>query len=256
MSVESAAESVMACECASATFFSFFFALRPVLLPLPEMPPPKSAPPFILDPERLPVVLWAPNLLGYARVAFLLFAMAEKDKTSLASLRLLFASLALDYFDGPCARALNMCSQFGDLLDHFCDHATMAWLVYITSPASSYGVLNNAVSVVCNLFIAMGFMLVKGHYFKHAASANWITSTVEANNYWNLLSLLWAANQMIIPCVKLSYHAQYPAMAATDSTELLDFTDALGLAVTAIYSLACIHAAVAAPPVKGAGSTP
>ena len=219
------------------------------------MSPTKTSPFILLDPERLPVVLWAPNLIGYVRVAFLLLAMMEKDRASASALRLLFASLALDYFDGPLARALNMCSQFGDLLDHACDHVTMAWLVYITSSSSSFGVLNNAISVACNLFIAMGFMLVKGHYFKHAASANWITSAVEANNYWNLYSLLWAANQMIIPVVKLSYHTQYPALAATDSTELLDFTDALGLAVTVIYSLACIHAAVAAPP-AAKGATP
>ena len=198
--------------------------------------------PFFLDADRVHFLLYVPNLIGYARVLALALAMAAADPYSIAAVRLLFVSMALDYFDGPAARALRMCTVFGDLLDHVTDHVTMMWLVYITQPATLFGSVNIAINVLCNIVIALGFMLVKGHYFKHAAAANWVTRATEANNYWNPLSVLWCANTIIIPLIKLSYSASL-GLAPTASTELLDLLDAMGLVVTLVYSLACVHAA-------------
>ena len=194
-------------------------------------PPPP--PPLLLDPSRLPVWLWAPNVIGYFRVAALVLAMLEADPGSPLAVRLLFLSFALDYFDGPVARHLNMCSQFGDLLDHVTDHVTMAWLVFVSSAWR----LNVFVNIVANIFIPGAYMLYHGHYFKHAAGGNWVTRAVEANNYWNLPSLLWAGNCIIVPMLKLSYHAQLK-LDPMASTELVDFADALGLCVTVAYSVA------------------
>ena len=159
--------------------------------------------------------------------------MAQPDPGSPLAVRLLFASFALDYFDGPVARRLNMCSQFGDMLDHATDHVTMAWLVYVSS-AWRFNVWAN---VVANLVVPFAYMAYHGHYFKHAAGGNWVTRAVEANSYWNLPSLLWAANCIIVPMVKLSYHAQLQ-LHPMASTELVDFADALGLCVTVVYSVA------------------
>ena len=39
--------------------------------------------------------------------------------------------------------------------------------------------------------VALGYMAFTGHYFKHAAAANYVTSVVEANNYFNMPALLW-----------------------------------------------------------------
>ena len=90
--------------------------------------------PFILlDPKRMPFWLYAPNLLGYIRVATLVYAMYESDPGSSMAATCLALSLAIDYVDGPCARRFDMCTKFGDLLDHVCDHISMFWLVYITS---------------------------------------------------------------------------------------------------------------------------
>jgi phosphatidylglycerophosphate synthase len=203
------------------------------------MPTPRSKsapprpPPLLLDPARLPVWLWAPNLIGYLRVAALALAVAQPDPGSPLSVRLLFLSFALDYFDGPVARKLNMCSQFGDMLDHATDHATMAWLVFVSSDWR----VNVWVNLVANLAVPFAYMLYHGHYFKHAAGGNWVTRAVEENNYWNLPSLLWAANCIIVPMVKLSFHAQR-GLDAKASTELVDFADALGLCVTVAYSVA------------------
>ena len=48
-----------------------------------------------------------------------------------------------------------------------------------------------------------------GHYFKHSADGNFVTKTIEANNYFNLVSMLWNANTWIIPLIKLSYSLEH-----------------------------------------------
>jgi CDP-diacylglycerol--inositol 3-phosphatidyltransferase len=225
----------------------------------------KKAPFIFLDPSRLPVFLWLPNLIGYVRVATLLAAMLASDPTSEFALNMLVASFALDYFDGPAARKFNMCSQFGDLLDHVTDHVTMTWLVWLTSK-SPYNV-NFYISVAANA-VAILYMLYYGHYFKHAEKANFVQRLIEDNNFWNLPSLLWAANTIIIPgahwrtlarpqflsphallpcsrspaVIKLSFHAKFSDLAggAKASTPLLDAVDALGACVTVSYTVACI----------------
>lgn len=194
-----------------------------------------KAVPFLLDPSRVPTLLWLPNLIGYVRAAALLFAFLQPDPASPAAVRALFLSLALDYFDGPAARALNMCSQFGDILDHVTDHLTMAWLVWISSSHP----VNVWINLICNLPIPLAYMAITGHYYKHAAGGNWVTRAVEAGNYWNLPSLLWCGNCIIVPLIKLSYHAQH-GIDAKASTEFLDFVDALGLVVNVAYTAAVL----------------
>ena len=81
----------------------------------------KAGPFILLDPKRMPFWLYAPNLLGYIRVATLVYAMYESDPGSSMAATCLALSLAIDYVDGPCARRFDMCTKFGDLLDHVCD---------------------------------------------------------------------------------------------------------------------------------------
>ena len=133
--------------------------------------------------------LWAPNLIGYVRVITFVVALLQADAASPASLWAVTLSLLLDYFDGPVARRLNMCSQFGDLLDHFTDHATMMWLVYITAAPGVVGQLSLSVSAVYNT-VAFVYMAMRGHYFKHSSNGNPVTRAFESNNYWNLPALV------------------------------------------------------------------
>ena len=102
--------------------------------------------------HRLPLLLWPPNLIGYVRVATLAAAMLTADPASPYAVWMVAASLALDYFDGPCARRLDMCSQFGDLLDHYTDHANMLWLVWVTTRGSDspWATMNLAISTLHN----------------------------------------------------------------------------------------------------------
>ena len=95
-------------------------------------------------------------------------------------------SLALDYIDGPAARYFRMCTRYGDLLDHYTDHLTMFYLVYITS-AWQLNVAANALHMV----VALGYMAYHGCYFKHGGRPNYVCSVIEANNYFSMPSMLW-----------------------------------------------------------------
>jgi phosphatidylglycerophosphate synthase len=141
--------------------------------------------PWALDSDRVPLWLYLPNLIGYVRVITLAYAIAAPDPASAGAIRCLLLSLALDFIDGPAARALRMCSQFGDLLDHFTDHATMFYLVALTT--------NSRVDYAINAFhcaVAFGYMIVRGHYFKHSEGGNVVTHAIEQNNYFNMPSML------------------------------------------------------------------
>ncbi|KAL1499271.1 hypothetical protein AB1Y20_011481 [Prymnesium parvum] len=189
---------------------------------------------FLLDPKRIPFWLYPPNLIGYLRVASLLVALLEPNPGSSLAVRSLCLSLALDFIDGPLARKLGMCTQFGDLLDHVADHITMFWLVYITTDSQLNAALNGL-----HCAVALGYMAVTGHYFKHSAAGNVVTRAIEANNYFNMPSLLWNANSWLIPLVKLSYAVEH-GLPRTASTELVDVCDFLGCAVSTAYTIAVL----------------
>ena len=188
--------------------------------------------------HRLPLLLWPPNLIGYVRVLTLIAAMCEADPASAYAAWMLTASLVLDYFDGPCARRLNMCSQFGDLLDHYTDHVTMMWLVYVTTDgAGTWGQVNLGISAVHNS-VAFVYMLLRGHYFKHSERGNLVTRTIEANNYWNPASMLYCGNCILFPLIKMSLAHTHGMRPFATTTSLIDATDMCGAIVTLAYSLA------------------
>lgn len=196
------------------------------------------SPPFKQPHHKLPVLLWPPNLIGYVRVLTLLAAMRETDPAGSTAIWMVTASLVLDYFDGPCARRLKMCSQFGDLLDHYTDHVTMLWLVWVTTQRTTvWGQANLAISIVHNV-VAFIYMALRGHYFKHSEKGNVVTRTIEANNYWNLASLLYCANCILLPVVRLSLAQVHGMKPAAATSPLMDAADVLGAAVTLAYSVA------------------
>ena len=192
---------------------------------------------LLLDSKRMPFWLYLPNLIGYVRYLTLFLAMVEEDPASDHAMKMLALSLFLDYLDGPAARRFDMCTQFGDLLDHFCDHITIMWCVHVTT-ASAVNWWVNLVTTAATLL----YMVATGHHFKHNSTSNVVTATVEANNYFNMPSILWNANTCVVPLVKMSYHASY-GIGLKDSTPLLDVVNYMGLLVTAAYTVACVHGA-------------
>ena len=70
-----------------------------------------------------------------------------------------------------------MCSQFGDLNDHVCDHLTMIAAVYFTTDTTQlFGRVNMIVNTV-HCLAALIYMGKFGHYFKHSKSGRNIVMT-------------------------------------------------------------------------------
>ena len=205
---------------------------------LPDAAADQTMPFILLDSKRMPFWLYLPNLIGYVRYLTLLLAMVEEDPAGDFAMKMLALSLFLDYLDGPAARRFDMCTQFGDLLDHFCDHITIMWCVHVTT-ASAVNWWVNLVTTAATLL----YMVATGHYFKHNSTSNVVTATVEANNYFNMFSILWCANSMLVPLVKMSYHAD-KGLGPTEGTFFLDLVDTVGMVVCGVYTAACCAAAV------------
>ena len=84
------------------------------------------------------------------------------------------------------------------------------------------------------------FARIEAHYFKHRGDGgNLVTRTIEMNNYWNFASILYCANGILLPLVKLSLAQKYTCVGRMDaSTPLMDVADALGAFVMLAYSVA------------------
>jgi len=191
----------------------------------------KSSPLF-LDAKRMPFWLYVPNLVGYLR--YVLLALGMLNPSTEYGLWCFVVSLSLDFIDGPLARRYGMCTQFGDLLDHVCDHVTILAVVVMTS-SSRVNVWVNAVHFV----VAIGYMIYYGHYFKHSKGGNIFTKEIEKNNYFNMLSCVWAGNSMIFPLLKMSYALDHN-LAMKDTTGLMDIIDHAGMLVCVVYTLAVL----------------
>jgi CDP-diacylglycerol--inositol 3-phosphatidyltransferase len=102
--------------------------------------------PFFLDykptnrkpkmPNALEVLLYVPNLIGYARVLCTctsLVLMIAFRELWLEAIILYLASFVGDLFDGLVARKLNQCSQFGGLLDMITDRLSTLGLLFVLS---------------------------------------------------------------------------------------------------------------------------
>ena len=114
----------------------------------------------------------------------------------------------------------------------------MMWLVWAaTKGAGIGGQANLAVSAIHN-GVACVYMALRGHYFKHSERGNIVTKTIESNNYWNMASMLYCANCILLPLTKLSLAQAHGKQAYAMSSPLIDVADALGAAVTLSYSLA------------------
>jgi len=105
------------------------------------------------------VLTFAPNLIGYLRVALLCAACWFVNTDHRACLALYCASFGLDVLDGPVARRLQQSTRFGASLDMLTDKASTPVLLLALSrrhPATSW------VLVPCVLLdVASHFFLVQ-----------------------------------------------------------------------------------------------
>ena len=81
-------------------------------------------------PSYITVLLYVPNLIGYARVILTIISMLTFLTLPTTTVMCYASSFILDFFDGHAARALNQCSNFGSVLDMVTDRCSTAY-VYV-----------------------------------------------------------------------------------------------------------------------------
>ena len=85
---------------------------------------------------RLPVALYIPNLLGYARIALAFGGLQFAVSDPVLAVALWIASALLDLFDGILARALRQTSRLGVFLDIAADNI-LRTVVWVAAAAAS-----------------------------------------------------------------------------------------------------------------------
>ena len=81
----------------------------------------------------LQVLLFIPNLIGYARLIMALTAFQVAFESPHHFLLLYTASFVLDAADGWAARRWNQCTMFGTILDMFTDRASTSAAIVVIS---------------------------------------------------------------------------------------------------------------------------
>jgi CDP-diacylglycerol--inositol 3-phosphatidyltransferase len=76
--------------------------------------------------NKLPVVFYIPNIVGYVRFVLILMALYFMVEKPLFTFFLCVSSVSMDALDGFLARRLNQSSKLGTILDYALDRATVA----------------------------------------------------------------------------------------------------------------------------------
>ncbi|KAJ1438497.1 phosphatidylinositol synthase [Ochromonadaceae sp. CCMP2298] len=87
------------------------------------------------------VLLYYPNMIGYARFAFMLASFYFAHTSWKLSIACYCAAFAGDVVDGYVARAFNQCSKFGGILDMVTDRVSTCGLLVVLAqfyPAYSF----------------------------------------------------------------------------------------------------------------------
>lgn len=113
----------------------------------------------------LPVALYAPNLIGYARIALSAYAFCSHERpwTFLCAY---FSGFLLDAADGYAARLLDQSSEFGALLDMLTDRCSTAGLLVIL--ARTYAVAGANILYV-PLFLSLVLLDAVSHFMQVCA---------------------------------------------------------------------------------------
>jgi phosphatidylglycerophosphate synthase len=161
----------------------------------------------------LPIPLYIPNLLGYARI-ILAFVGLHLSKTQPgAAFCVWIISATLDLFDGILARRLDQCSSLGVLIDIAADNILRTTVWVAVADESFYGVL---VSFIISLeWITMTCTQLHAsqsgtHWKTEREKDPWLLKHVFANNFRGPLGCLvihglFAANLFI-------YCSQHPEL--------------------------------------------
>ena len=112
----------------------------------------------------------------------------------------------------------------------------LAAIMLTTDTNEYFGFVNVTVNAI-HCIVAFFYMISRGHYFKHSKKGNVVTRAIEMNNYWNIFSILWASNYLVVPLIKLSYRLSHD-IPVTETTPFAIVADGLGMLVCAAYTVA------------------
>mmetsp|Transcript_16712 Transcript_16712/g.21718 ORF Transcript_16712/g.21718 Transcript_16712/m.21718 type:complete len:254 (+) Transcript_16712:279-1040(+) len=112
----------------------------------------------IVVSKHIPVLLYVPNLLGYLRIILALTSLKYCITDPDWNIILMIVSCLLDMIDGPLARRLDQCSQFGVWVDIVADNLlrTISWLqaIYVS------GQLEDNERGHCNSTLFVGSIII------------------------------------------------------------------------------------------------
>jgi len=96
----------------------------------------------------LPVALYIPNLLGYARIVSAFVGLQFAPSQPVIAVKIWILSALLDLLDGPTARMLNQTSSFGVVLDIAADNILRS-CVWVAAAAANPSYLAISCFVLC-----------------------------------------------------------------------------------------------------------
>lgn len=138
----------------------------------------------------MPVALFIPNLMGYARIVLAFVGLYISSSRPVAAIWVWLASASLDLLDGIIARALNQTSSFGVVLDISADNIlrTCVWI------AASH----DNIKVVACFFISLEWVTMictqlhsgEAHWKSERHKDPWFIRTCFHNNFCNPLGLI------------------------------------------------------------------
>lgn len=192
--------------------------------------------------SRIPVALYIPNLLGYARIFSALVGLHISSSHPVLAIWVWLGSASLDLVDGILARKLNQCSQLGIYLDIVADIVlrTCCWLAALVAGSSQ-----QMKFAVCAIISIEWFTMVSTQL--HAAQSHthwksqrdndpWLVRQVFSRNFKSPLGMfaiygLFFANlwtfayeqpelRQTIPCLNALMYSAYAGRLVALSVEL------------------------------------
>ena len=156
----------------------------------------------------LPVALYVPNLLGYARISLAFAGLQHATNRPATAVGLWIGSGLLDLFDGILARLLRQTSSMGVFLDVAADNIlrTIVWVsvAIVWSPSSEFDAVapypemivpSLCCAIVCLEWTTMVATQVHAvensqHWKEARRNDPWIIRTFFASNFRNPLGVL------------------------------------------------------------------
>lgn len=149
------------------------------------------------------VVLYVPNLLGYARILLSFAGLHFSPTDPGLAVGIWIFSASLDLVDGILARALNQTSSFGILLDITADNV-LRMTIWIAASVSDPSYLLTAGIVISLEWITMVSTQLhaaqSGNHWKASRERDpWLIQTIFANNFrtplgmWCIYGLFFSA---------------------------------------------------------------